>query len=163
MSLSKKFRSLEGKSQNKVKPVGNPTEWELRLDLDSRGWAEGSQGGKGGSWREGLIMVLGSCSQTGWKGIPKQQLLPMNLELMTISSLPKHVPDVHCACKSGWIFLATCVPLTSPASSQQVLIAEGSWSYRCAFCFFSSKVSSGLGRSPCLLGSLCTKICSWRS
>ena len=37
MSLSKKFHSLEGKSQNKVKPVGNPTEWELRLDLDSRG------------------------------------------------------------------------------------------------------------------------------
>lgn len=48
----------------------------------------------------------------------------------------------------GWISLAACDLLTSPASSWQVLIAQCGRSYRGTLCLCSSKVSSSLGYLP---------------
>lgn len=65
----------------------------------------------------------------------------------------------------GWISLAACDLLTSPASSQQALIAQSGRSYRGNLCLCSSKVSSILGDPPAqsFPGAFTPHSLPWRS
>lgn len=63
MSLSKKFPSLKGKSQNKVKPVGNPTERKPRLDFRLQGMSRGQSG-----WQKGKLK--GRAYHGSWELLP---------------------------------------------------------------------------------------------